>query len=143
MPKHKQRPRGKQRHLCATKYCRNEKAKGRSICHKCYQRQWRAKHPLVAAWHHLLDHARQRKIEVTLTRAEFEAWVVAEGVFVDGKRNPNLHMDRREAWRGYSLDNIQALPCGENIAKGNRERHAPEYKSKRWAQQPQQEPDPF
>lgn len=33
------------------------------------------------------------------------------------------HIDRVKTWLGYVMGNLQILPCAENIAKGNRERH--------------------
>lgn len=97
-------------------------------------RTWRARNPVAAAYNSLVHHARARKIQVTITRPEFVAWAMEVGLF-DAKlrRNTDLHVDRRDAVRGYSLSNIQVLRYDENIAKGNRERHYPDYKAQRWA----------
>jgi hypothetical protein len=39
-----------------------------------------------------------------------------------GKGRFCLHIDRIDATKGYTFDNLQVLTCTENVVKGNAER---------------------
>lgn len=113
----------KARGKCATKYCRNKAAVGRTLCHKCKQRRFRESHPKKAAYANLKAKAIYRKIKFTLTLEQFEK--IAEGTEAfdkEGNRNGDYHFDRIDATRGYEVGNVQVLHSSENISKGNKER---------------------
>lgn len=86
-------------------------------------RKWRANNPKKSVFYTIKDRAKERKIDFTLTLAEFLQFCDDTGYLsVKG-----MHVDRIDATEGYHLWNIQALIGSENIAKGNRERHSPRY----------------
>lgn len=91
-------------------------------------RRFRERRPIKAAYATLRDHSRERGIGFTITYDYFEKLAIEKGVFIGGKRNPDMHFDRIDATRGYADDNVQALTGYENIAKGNKERWHEEYK---------------
>jgi hypothetical protein len=118
----------KARHLCQTKFCRNPAAKGRRLCHTCKQAGWREAHPRRAAWRAIKDKAVARGIEFAISFEDFCLAVEGTG-YVDGRgvHREHLHLDRIDATKGYTLENIRVLGAGENVAKGNRERRLPEH----------------
>lgn len=101
-----------------------------------HMQKWRTKFPLRAAYRALVDHARNRKIYIDLTWEQFSKWTQEVGLFVGQVRTPDLHIDRKDATKGYTLTNLSVLSSTENVSKGNRERHYPEYKSNRWSKTP-------
>jgi hypothetical protein len=109
--------------LCATKYCRGRRTKCHAKCSKCRMRLWRAKHPVRAAWNTMRDHANKRKLPFDLPFDVFSALATAAG-YPNGRA---LHCDRKDAKQGYTLENIRFIDGSENVAKGNRERHLPDY----------------
>lgn len=119
----------KDKTLCAVKYCRNLRAKGRTICHKCHKRQYRANNPKSAAYDTLKDHARERNLPFTLSRKEFSKLVEGTKVFKeDGSRDSDWHIDRIDPTKGYEASNLQVLHVHDNIVKGNQERWDSKYK---------------
>lgn len=108
--------------LCRTPGCPNKAAHKRKVCHACKQRNFRKKRPYRAAYATLRDHARGRNIAFSLSFSRFLE-LCEEGLFSDGVRNTNMHVDRVDVSGGYSDDNVQVLPFYENIAKGNTERY--------------------
>jgi len=118
---------------CATKYCRNKRAKKRSLCERCRKRAYREKHPVKAYYHNLCSHARKRKLRVEFSFEEFEVWAFSAGFFTESGRDEEKHIDRRDGSKNYTLENIQVLSANENIVKGNRERHSKYYKESRWS----------
>jgi len=74
--------------------------------------------PIAYAWDKLKWSARSRKIEFSLTKAEFWRWCYDTG-YIEHKGNTasSLSVDRVKPWLGYSLDNIQTLTRSENSRK--------------------------
>ena len=126
-----QRANKKRKGKCSVKYCRNDAAKGRRICHKCHQREFRLKHPFKAAYARLRDRASTRNINFSLSYDHFVTVAIEGKLIKEGVRDSFLHVDRINPNKGYEDGNIQILTYSENIAKGNRERHAPDYYNRR------------
>lgn len=81
-------------------------------------RAWRAANPIAAICLRLRQRAKKKGLEFNLT-SEWLEWFLREQ-----KYDSSLHhIDRISAGRGYVMDNLQVLSIGDNIAKGNRERH--------------------
>src|SRR5687767_14456392 len=102
------------RNKCKTKYCKNKKAHGRSICNKCKTRNWRLKNPDLAAFHRKKHNAKRRGITFELT---FEDFML---VYVKG-----YVLDRDDATRGYELGNVLPISIHANAVKSavDRARH--------------------
>jgi len=108
-------------HLCPTKWCRNRKAPKRNTCSKCGMRAWRAANPIKALLAHLRWRATAKGVPFDLPLNWFVSFLR------DNHYDRTLHhIDRIRTWEGYVQGNIQVLDGGENIAKGNRERHVRE-----------------
>lgn len=105
------------------------------ICSKCNMREWRARKPMRAYFRMVKDHAVSRQIKFEVTYAQFEPWAIAHGLFVDGIKVKGVQVDRREATGPYAIWNMQVLTAEQNIAKGNKERHAEHYRKNRWLQE--------
>jgi hypothetical protein len=126
--------------LCPTKYCRNKRSKYNRECAKCRMRKWRQNNPISYAYRNIVDRAHKKNIECSLTILEFEIFCHDTGYLT----TKGVHIDRIEATEGYHYWNIQALSSGENIAKGNRERHSKryqEYLKKRKEKKDEVDPD--
>jgi hypothetical protein len=99
--------------------------------------------PVKAAYQSLKSSAKRRGISFSLTIEEWEAFVLPTRYMDDkGKQRYCLHVDRKEAHLGYEKGNLQILTCGENVAKGNRERYVQE-KIDQWSQHVATEEEPF
>lgn len=110
----------KPRLKCITKYCRKPQGnKTGGLCSRCSMRRWRAGNPDKARLAMLRARAARKHVPFDLTLD----WL---NDFLDrNEYDPTLHhIDRISAARGYVMDNLQVLPCAENISKGNRERGA-------------------
>lgn len=109
---------------CSVKYCRNPRHQQRTICAKCAMRKWRKDNPVTEIINTIRGRAKRKKIECTITLAEFKAFCLHNGY------TPGVHhIDRIDPTEGYHIWNIQVLGGGENIAKGNRERHSEKYQA--------------
>lgn len=111
-------------HLCRTKFCRRKghPKRGR-LCSKCSMHRWRAANPMKARLAMLRDRAARKKVPFDLTMVWLEKFL-AENAY-DPKEH---HIDRETPRLGYVMGNLQVMLIGENIAKGNRERHVPFFK---------------
>lgn len=114
---------------CRVAYCRKvprdlgTHPKSTQLCGSHAKEKWRMDNPAHAAFDDLRSSARKRKIAFDLTLEEF-LMVIAATRYLDdkGKERHCLHIDRKDATLGYTLDNLQVLTCGDNVAKGNKER---------------------
>jgi hypothetical protein len=113
----------KKPNLCSVKFCRNEKVKGRTICHKCRMRLWRARNPMRDSFNNLRNSASKRNVSFSLSFDDFCTLCKSTG-YLEGKGNfaSSLHIDRKDNRKGYSADNIRVITCAENVGKGNKER---------------------
>jgi len=103
---------------CSTKYCRNERAPNRTICHKCRSRLFREKHPEIYFFNALRNNARRRGKEFTLTLGQFKQFCKETGYLQGkGKQRNDMTIDRIDSSKGYSIDNIQILTLSDNSMK--------------------------
>ena len=103
---------------CATKFCRNDAAKGRRYCHKCRKAKWRKKNPMKAAYDNLKSNAKRRGKHFDLTFEEFKEFAVeVDYLNTSGKQATSITIDRIDETKGYTRDNIQALTNRENVQK--------------------------
>jgi len=114
---------------CRVAYCRKpprdlrHRPRSTQLCGSHAKEQWRLDNPTHAAFDNLRASARKRKIPFDLTLEEFLLLVEATRYVDDkGKQRHCLHIDRIDVAIGYTLDNLQVLTCGDNVAKGNAER---------------------
>lgn len=105
-------------HLCRTKFCRRPHGAKNPLCPRCSLRRWRAANPMKAKLAILRDRASRKRVPFDLDLS----WLI-EFVLVNAYDPTVHHIDRVKTHLGYTKDNLQVLPCGANIAKGNRERH--------------------
>jgi len=114
--------------LCCVKFCRNRRAGRHRLCNGHRMAKWRAENPIRSQFDTLRDSARRRRIEFTVTFEQFKKLCHDTNYHEEcGCESHCLQIDRIDAARGYSIDNIQVITTSENTAKGNRERHAREY----------------
>ena len=91
----------------------------------CHKRAYRTAHPIQDAWHHLHNHAKERRIEVGLKFPIFENFCLQTGYYERrGNEAESLTIDRFDAALGYEATNIQILTRSENSRKGAREKPA-------------------
>jgi len=105
-------------HKCRTKFCRRPHGAKSPLCHRCALRRWRTANPMKAKLAILRDRAARKKVPFNLT----VGWLT-EFLTVNAYDPKEHHIDREKPWLGYVMGNLQILSSGENIAKGNRERH--------------------
>jgi len=108
---------------CKTKFCRNERAPGRTLCYKCKSRREKEINPIGYYYHRLRCRARRREKEFTLTKEEFRRFC-EETNYLELKGNHwnKMTIDRIDHLRGYSYDNIRMISMSENSIKGNHEK---------------------
>lgn len=95
--------------------------------------------PARAAWRAIKDRAAARGKEFKLPFKWFKIWCKRTHYLSRvGTSRFNFHIDRKDPNKGYTIKNIQVLTCGENVAKGNKER----YRHKK-PKIEVEEPDPF
>jgi hypothetical protein len=114
--------------LCCVKGCRTIRAKRSRLCHGHRMAKWRRENPIVSQFNTLRDSARRRKIDFSLTLAEFSTLCELTNYHEEaGSFCDSLQIDRIDPSKGYSIDNIQVITTSENTAKGNRERARRDY----------------
>lgn len=105
---------------CASKNCRGISTKsGKSpYCSKCRSRRWAKKFPLHYMFKALRNHAKERRKDFSLTRAEFVSFAIkTDYARLHGRRSLSLSIDRRDNKQGYHAHNIQALTVRDNCRK--------------------------
>lgn len=103
---------------CATKFCRNDRAPKRTICHKCQSRVYRANNPITALFHTVKSHAKSRGIPFLLTRPEFEAFCIETQYHVlKGRSGDSASIDRIRGDEPYHAGNIQMKTVSLNSIK--------------------------
>ncbi len=116
--------------FCPVKGCRKAGHSQKfSLCHCHYQHRWRMRSPKRSAYATLRDHAKQRGIKFTIS-FDFFLGLTEAFRFFDHEaesRGETLTIDRKEACKGYEPGNVIIMTHRENVQKGNRERHLPEY----------------
>lgn len=105
---------------CGTPYCRNEKAPGRKICHKCRARRQAISNPVGYAYNNLKQNAKRRGKYFDLTLEEFTEFCRSTD-YIDkkGKSRKSYSIDRIDNSKGYTISNIQILTLSENSKKSD------------------------
>lgn len=121
---------------CATKRCRNQKAKHKTVykkadgttkvyenrlehCWKCRSRMLKERQPVTYVLNMLRHSAKKRKLPFTITKAEFEKFC-ADTRYLElrGNEAHNLTIDRVDPNAGYHLWNMRVLTHADNSAQG-------------------------
>lgn len=103
---------------CPTKYCRNDCAPGRKICHKCRSRDYVKRNPIRVAYLHLRRNARLRGKEFTISLEYFNEFCIKTAYIKKrGRFRDCYHVDRIDETKGYVEGNLQLLKNHENIRK--------------------------
>jgi hypothetical protein len=109
--------------LCQVKHCRTRHATDRKLCSKHSKQLWRARNPAMSAFRTILDRAKRKRIPFDLTFADFLEIAAATGYLENkGRGAAQLHLDRIDARKGYTVENVRVITCAENSRKGNYER---------------------
>ena len=106
---------------CATPRCRNQRVKGKTLCHTCRSRKYRQSNPVKAAYDALKHNARRRGKTFSLTLDEFKKFC-RKTKYIAGKGRAKDHysIDRIDNNRWYEIGNIRVLTNQENAAKGKK-----------------------
>lgn len=111
---------GKPRKLCQVKWCRKKPQHWKTFCGHCAQTLWRINNPLKAAFAQLRSSARRDKRFFDLTLEEFEYICRTTGYLTRvGIHANELHLDRIDPTKGYTVSNLQVLTCADNSRKGS------------------------
>lgn len=118
--------------ICQVRWCRTPKPINRwrgvtrleSVCSRCKSRRWRANNPDKELFRDIRSSASRRKLTFCITLDYLRALPrFAEYIRLRGIKSNSLHLDRHDPRLGYVVGNLRIITAGENIAKGNRERH--------------------
>lgn len=119
------------------------------LCVAHYMLRWRKENPERAAYNTLRDHAKDRKLEFTLSFDYFCGLAHALRYTENsGTFRGMLTIDRVDPTKGYVPGNLRVISVEENTAKGNRERYLPEHvqailaRSRGETTEPEREPEP-
>ena len=114
---------------CPVRGCRRKASYHHGgICSAHYMLRWRRENPERAAYNTLRDHARERRIEFTITFDYFCGLVHGMRYLENsGTVRGMLTIDRHDPVKGYIPGNLGVVSVEENVAKGNCERHLPEH----------------
>jgi hypothetical protein len=103
---------------CSTPYCRNQRAKHRTICGSCKTKKYRLNNPMKYAFQSLKDNAKRRGKEFNITFEDFKQFCnESDYLRGKGKSSTSYSIDRIDNTKGYTLDNIQILTLSENSKK--------------------------
>ena len=109
---------------CETKFCRNDKYKNYKICNKCKSRRFRANNPMRSAYNCLKASAKKRHKEFDI---DFDVFVnfcqETQYIARKGITKRKYHIDRKDATKGYTINNIQLLTCSANSKKAATEKY--------------------
>ena len=110
---------------CATKHCRNDAAKGRTICFKCKSARYKQNNPERHAYNTLKNNAKRRGVFFNLSFEEFKEFCYKYDYIAGrGRTKESYSIDRIDNMKGYTKDNIQVLTLSENSSKGKKILHA-------------------
>ena len=102
---------------CRTKYCRHKvtPANKSPYCSKCKMRKWKLQNPLKYHFLALRNNSKRRGIECLLTFEQYRDWAILTGYDKGrGTKAYSLTIDRIDATKGYTIDNIRPLTKSEN-----------------------------
>ena len=113
----------KDKKMCQVVFCRNEKNGHHGICSKHIMRRWRKLKLEKAAYAQVKESARKRSIPFSISLEEFiKAVEGTDYLWLKGRSEGCLHIDRIEEDKGYEVGNIRVLVCSDNVAKSNSNR---------------------
>ncbi len=113
--------------LCWVKGCANSAhPNGSCLCSKHMMQRWRKKNPAEAAYANLKGHARQRRIDFTISK-DYWAGLTDGMAYFEPNEDEVATIDRIDPTKGYVPGNLRVISMSLNVAKGNRERHLPEH----------------
>lgn len=62
-------------HKCRTPYCRNDRPKDYTLCHKCRSRLYKKRHPMTYFWNALNNNAKAQGRVINFSKDEYaEMW---------------------------------------------------------------------
>lgn len=103
---------------CATKFCRNKKAKHRSLCNKCRSANYRKNDIARYVYTNLRTNAKRRSKDFSLTFEEFKKFCdETDYLRLRGRNAGRMTIDRIKNDKGYSYDNIQMMELTLNVKK--------------------------
>jgi len=108
---------------CIEVRCAKITDNGNLRCAKHAKRHWRKNNPIAAAYARLKASAVKRCLEFSIDFNWFSKYCLAKDYPRVG-----VHVDRKDATKGYTQKNIRLLSARDNIVKGNKERLSEEYK---------------
>lgn len=107
---------------CVTAFCRNFKAKRRTVCLRCEKKIYAKNNPVRYIFSVWKNNSRRRGKENTVTWQQFQDFC-AETSYDQkkGTKSLSLQIDRIDNSRGYHADNIQAITLQRNVQKYHEE----------------------
>lgn len=103
---------------CLAYRCRNEKAKGKTLCPKHLKRRAKEINPASYFYSILRQNAKRRGKEFLLTIEEFKGFCEKTNYLkVKGRYSRSKTIDRIDPSKGYSIDNIQIMSNKANASK--------------------------
>ena len=104
------------RGTCLNAHCRNKTKSG--YCATCRSRKSRLEDPVRYAYNNLKNRAKQRGKYFDLTLEQFSEFCT-KTKYIQGKGRSasSFTVDRIDETQGYTADNLQILPLGQNIRK--------------------------
>lgn len=109
---------------CQTPYCRNDRYKNYKVCNKCKSREFRKNNPLRSSYNALKNGAKRRGKEFGLAFETFAQFCHETNYIArKGITKRKYHIDRIDASKGYTIDNIQVLTCSANSRKAAGEKY--------------------
>ena len=112
---------------CATPFCRNNKAKDRTVCNTCASKKYRNANDINkmrVAYKNLKANSKRRGKYFDLTFEQFREFCYkTDYIRGAGKKSESYSIDRIENEKGYTIDNIVCIQKGENSRKGRKVLH--------------------
>lgn len=106
------------RGLCAVRYCRNTKLRGRRTCSRCKHRRREINDPIGFAFAVVQTNARRRGKEFTITKEYFAELCEKSGYLTGkGRRANALSLDRINPTFGYIEGNIRVIEFAVNSSR--------------------------
>lgn len=109
--------------LCCAYRCPNRRGSRDRFCSKHRHRYNKIMRPVAYAYHNLKANARRRGKHFDLSMEDFREFCKQTGyIDLKGKVKSAASIDRIDASKGYTIDNIQVLTLEENGRKGAKEK---------------------
>lgn len=104
--------------ICATSRCIKPIYAPNWYCHSCIKERQIAKDPILYAYRVLMNNAKRRGKEFTLT-IEYFTKLVKENDYMRkrGTTAKSLQIDRMDETKGYTDDNVRCITLRQNVIK--------------------------